>query len=193
MTHIAIFASGSGTNAKAIIRHFRDHPSIKVGLIVTNNPEAGVIKIAHSNKIISAIISKAFLNDEKRMDQLLRTQTIDFIVLAGFLQYVPEFLLEKFPRRIINIHPALLPQHGGKGMFGRKVHEAVLANKESKTGITIHYVNGQYDAGEVIMQRKISVKSGDTSESLAARVLSLEHRWYPKIIEKLCTERPLAM
>jgi len=193
MTHIAIFASGSGTNAKAIIRHFRDHPSIKVGLIVTNNPEAGVIKIAHSNKIISAIISKAFLNDEKRMDQLLRTQTIDFIVLAGFLQYVPEFLLEKFPRRIINIHPALLPQHGGKGMFGRKVHEAVIANKESKTGITIHYVNGQYDAGEVIMQRKISVKSGDTSESLAARVLSLEHRWYPKIIEKLCTERPLAM
>jgi phosphoribosylglycinamide formyltransferase-1 len=183
--HIAIFASGKGTNAQSIIEHFKDHPAIKVALVVTNNPQAGVIKIAHSHKIISAIVSKEFLNDEDKMLRLLKAQNIELIVLAGFLQLVPGFLLQHYPKRVINIHPALLPKHGGKGMYGLKVHEAVVANKEAETGITIHYVNEHYDEGEVLFQQKINIAPFDTPETLSEKVLALEHQWYPKTIEKL--------
>lgn len=185
MKHIAIFASGKGTNAESIIHHFKNHPSVKVALVVTNNPQAGVLKVAHSNKIISAIVSKEFLNNEDKMLRLLKIQNIDAIVLAGFLQLIPRFLLQKFPKHIINIHPALLPKHGGKGMYGIKVHEAVIAGKETETGITIHYVNEHYDEGEVIMQKKITVTSSDTLETISQKVLALEHEWYPKTIELL--------
>lgn len=185
MKCIAIFASGKGTNAQAIIEYFKNHPSIKVALVVTNNPAAGVIKIAHSHKIISAIVSKEFFSDEEKMRRLLQAQNIELIVLAGFLQLVPAFLLQKFPNRIINIHPALLPKHGGKGMYGKKVHETVLANKETETGITIHYVNENYDEGEVIMQQKIAIAATDDAETLASKVQQAEYEWYPKTIEKL--------
>ncbi|MDB5284677.1 MAG: purN [Bacteroidota bacterium] len=185
MKQIAIFASGKGTNAESIIEYFRDHASIKVALIVTNNPAAGVIKIAHSNKIISAIVSKEALNDAEVTGRVLNALNIDMIVLAGFLQLIPQFLLQKYPGKIVNIHPALLPKFGGKGMYGLKVHEAVLTAKEKETGITVHYVNEHYDEGEVILQKTVSIKPSDNPESLSAKVLSLEHEWYPKTIEKL--------
>lgn len=185
MKHIAIFASGNGSNAQAIINYFANHPGIKVALVVTNNPGAGVIEIAHKNKIISAIVSKKALNDEQQMMALLNAQNIQFIVLAGFLQMVPAFLLKKFPKAIVNIHPAMLPKHGGKGMYGIKVHEAVVAAADTETGITIHYVNEYYDEGEVILQKPVPVSPADTPEQLAAKVLDLEHQWYPKTIEAL--------
>jgi phosphoribosylglycinamide formyltransferase 1 len=185
MKHIAIFASGKGTNAQSIIEYFKNHPSIKVSMVVTNNPEAGVIKIAHSHKIISAIVSKTFFNDEEKMLRLLHSQNIELVVLAGFLQLVPAFLLQRFPNRIINIHPALLPAHGGKGMYGLKVHEAVLADKKTETGFTIHYVNENYDEGEVILQKKVTIAPTDSAELLASKVQAMEHEWYPKIIEQL--------
>lgn len=185
MKHIAIFASGKGSNAQAIIEHFKNHSSIKVAFVVTNNPEAGVIKIAHQHKIMSAIVSKNFFGNEESMDKLLRSLNIDLIVLAGFLQLIPEFLIKKFPNRIINIHPALLPKHGGKGMYGKKVHEAVLTSKDSETGITIHYVNEKYDEGKVILQKQILLTSNDTVETVSEKIQQLEHEWLPKTIEEL--------
>ncbi len=185
MKHIAIFASGKGTNAKAIIEHFENDATIKVVLVITNNPSAGVLKVAHDHKIISAIVNKDSLNKEEMMMKLLHAQKIDLIVLAGFLQLIPAYLLQNFPKKIINIHPALLPKHGGKGMYGIKVHQAVLANKESETGITVHYVNEVYDDGEILLQKKIDVTSDDTTETLSAKVQQLEHEWYVKAIEEV--------
>jgi phosphoribosylglycinamide formyltransferase-1 len=156
-----------------------------VVLVVTNNPDAGVIKIAHQQKIISAIISKDFLSNTESMNKLLDALNIKLIVLAGFLQLVPDFLIKKFPKRIINIHPALLPKHGGKGMFGGRVHDAVLRNKDAESGITIHYVNERYDEGEVIMQKSIAIEPTETAESLASKIQKLEHEWFPKAIEQL--------
>lgn len=185
MKNIAIFASGKGSNAEALIDYFRNHSQVNIALILTNNPEAGVIKIAHSNKIISAIVSKDALNNEEIVGRLLNALNIDMIVLAGFLQMVPTFLLKKYPNRIVNIHPALLPKFGGKGMYGLKVHEAVLGAHEKETGISIHYVNEHYDEGEVIFQKTISVEPTDNPESLSTKVLKLEHEWYPKTVEGL--------
>jgi len=185
MKNIAIFASGKGSNAQAIIEHFKNHSAVKVVLVVSNNPDAGVIHVAHSSKIISAIISKDFFSNEEKMEQLLKSFNLDLIVLAGFLQLVPSFLLKKFPNRIVNIHPALLPKHGGKGMYGKKVHEAVLNSKDAETGITIHYVNEKYDEGKVIFQKKIAIEAADTVETLSQKVQQLEHEWFPKTIEQL--------
>ena len=185
MKNIAIFASGKGTNAEAVIDYFRDHSSIKVALVLSNNPAAGVINVAHKNKIISAIVSKEALENEQVTGRVLNALNIDMIVLAGFLQLVPEFILQKYPQRIINIHPALLPKFGGKGMYGTKVHEAVIAAGEKETGITIHYVNEYYDEGEVILQKKLTINPSESVQELSARVLQLEHEWYPKTIEGL--------
>lgn len=185
MKNIAIFASGKGSNAQAIINYFKNHPSVKVALVVTNNPAAGVIKIAHENKIISAIVSKETLNNEQVMTPLLKAVDTDFIVLAGFLQKVPGFLISKYPNKIINIHPALLPKFGGSGMYGIKVHQAVVAAGEPQSGISIHYVNEHYDEGKIIAQKTVELHAGDTAETLAERVLALEHEWYPKTIEQL--------
>lgn len=185
MQNIAIFASGKGSNAKAIIDYFNGHPAVKVALVVTNNPEAGVIKIAHQQKIISAIISKDFLSNKESMNKLMDALNIKLVVLAGFLQLVPDFLIKKYPKRIINIHPALLPKHGGKGMFGARVHEAVIKSKDAESGITIHYVNEKYDDGEVILQKALPLEPVESIESLAAKIQTLEHEWYPKTIEQL--------
>ncbi len=184
--HIAIFASGKGSNAQAIIDYFKDNDHIKIALIVTNNKEAGVIQIAKDHRIPFDIVSSKELKDEEILD-MLDVYEIDLIVLAGFLLLVPAFLVKAYPDKIINIHPALLPKHGGKGMYGKYVHEAVLADKDTESGITIHYVNEHYDEGTYIAQIRCHVESGDTVETLSARVHQLEHEHYPKEIEKLLT------
>jgi phosphoribosylglycinamide formyltransferase-1 len=182
---IAIFASGKGSNAQAIIEYFRNHATIQVALVVSNNPEAQVIKMAHGNKIISAIVTKEAFEKKDLMEKLLNALNIEMIALAGFLQLIPGFLLQKFPNKIVNIHPALLPKYGGKGMYGTKVHEAVLAAKDKETGITIHFVNEKYDEGEIILQKRIPVESSDNAETLSKKIQLLEHEWYPKTIETL--------
>lgn len=185
MKNIAIFASGKGSNAEKIMDYFKSHPSIKVNLVVTNNPGAGVIHLAHQRHIMSAIISKNFLNNEEQMLRLLQAQQIDLIVLAGFLQLVPSFILNNFPDRVINIHPSLLPKHGGPGMYGNKVHQAVIDSGDTETGITIHFANEHYDDGKIIFQKKIAVNSDINIDLLSKAVLGLEHEHYPQVIEQV--------
>jgi phosphoribosylglycinamide formyltransferase-1 len=183
--HISIFASGKGSNAQAIIDYFKNNRTIKVALIITNNKTAGVIQIAKDNRIPFDIISPAELKVEEEILDLLEVYQIDLIVLAGFLLLIPAYLVKAYPNKIINIHPALLPKYGGKGMYGNKVHETVLTNKESETGITIHYVNEKYDEGEYIAQFRCHVEPSDSIEIIAAKVHQLEHEHYPNEIEKL--------
>jgi phosphoribosylglycinamide formyltransferase-1 len=183
--HIAIFASGAGSNALAIIKHFDKHPTIKVALIITNNKTAGVIQIAKEHRIPFDIINPTELKEEETMLDLLDVYQIDLIVLAGFLLLIPTFLINAYPDRIINIHPALLPKYGGKGMYGKRVHEAVRAANDAETGITIHYVNENYDEGKYITQEKCYVEPSDTVDSIAAKIRALEHTYYPLAIEKL--------
>ena len=185
MKHLAIFASGAGSNAAKIIEHFRNHPSVQVTLIVCNNPAAGVVKIAESNGIPVLIIEREkFLRGDAYLPELEKYQ-IHLIVLAGFLWKVPELLIKSFEKRIINIHPALLPKYGGKGMYGLNVHQAVIEHKEKESGITIHYVDEKYDNGDIIFQASCPVMETDTSVSLAERIHELEHKQYALIIEKL--------
>ncbi|MBL7800142.1 MAG: phosphoribosylglycinamide formyltransferase [Chitinophagales bacterium] len=179
---IAIFASGAGSNAKAIIDYFKHSEKSTVAMIATNNPNAGVLEIAIQNNIDTFIFSKEDLQNESFF--LKQLSDIDFIVLAGFLWLIPSYLVKHFPNRIINIHPALLPKFGGKGMYGMRVHEAVYASHETETGITIHFVNEHYDEGTYIMQQKVSIDVNDTPESIANKVLQLEHQWYPKAVEQ---------
>ena len=182
--NIAIFASGAGTNAAKIVDHFKNHPDIKVLLIVTNNSTAGVLNIAEKNNIKWLLIDRqTFLHDHGYVDEL-KQHNVDFIVLAGFLWKVPQTLIDAYRNRIINIHPALLPKYGGKGMYGNKVHEAVLAANEEESGITIHYVDEHYDNGDVIFQQKCPVLKDDTAETLAIRIHQLEHTYFPVIVEE---------
>lgn len=185
--NIAIFASGTGSNALKIIEHFRNSEVANVVLIVSNNPEAGVLQIAEEKKIPSLIIErKRFYEDGYREE--LKKYNIDLIVLAGFLLKIPAVLIQSYPNKIINIHPALLPKFGGKGMYGSKVHEAVINAKEKESGITIHYVDEIYDHGKIIFQAKCSVEENDTAKSLAKKIHALEHSFYPSIIEKVLKE-----
>jgi phosphoribosylglycinamide formyltransferase-1 len=182
--HIAIFASGKGSNAQAIIDYFKGNDTIKVALIVTNKKDAGVIQIAKENRIPFDIVSPKELKDEEMLD-MLDVYEIDMIVLAGFLLLVPAFLVKAYPNKIINIHPALLPKYGGKGMYGSHVHAGILEAKDTETGITVHYVKEKYDDGEYIAQFRCHVEPGDNIESLASKVQKLEHEHYPKVIETL--------
>ncbi|HXH18745.1 MAG TPA: phosphoribosylglycinamide formyltransferase [Chitinophagales bacterium] len=193
MIHLAIFASGKGTNAEAIINYFRNSRDVAVGLVVSSHPDAGVIEVAKKNRIPVAVVTKENLYDSQELLEVLSRHEISFIVLAGFLWYVPAYVLENYPNRIINIHPALLPRHGGKGMYGRKVHEAVLNAKETETGITVHYVNERYDEGEIIFQKKCSVEPDDDATTLEAKVQRLEHEYYPKVIEKILLQEPVRL
>jgi formyltetrahydrofolate-dependent phosphoribosylglycinamide formyltransferase len=187
-TNIAIFASGAGSNAQKIIDHFRNSPSVKIALIVCNRKKAGVLQIAEKENIPSVIIEKEkFFSNNGYLDELT-SRKIGFIVLAGFLWKVPESLIKAFPKRIINIHPALLPGYGGKGMYGSLVHEAVIGAKEKESGITIHYVDEHYDNGDIILQVRCAVFDDDTPESLAQRIHELEHANYPVVIEELVTK-----
>ncbi len=187
MQHIAIFASGSGTNAQKIIEHFQKHSSIKVSLVVCNRTDAGVLGIAKTFGVPDVVVSKAQLNDEMWMLALLKQHRIDFIALAGFLLLVPGFLVKRFHKRIVNIHPALLPKYGGKGMYGKHVHQAVFDNNENESGITIHYASEHYDEGDIIIQKKVALANNETSETIAQKVQRLEHEWYPKVIEETIT------
>lgn len=181
---IAILASGSGTNAQRLVEHFTGHAKAEVAFIGTDNPQAGVIARAWKLGVPLFLFDKSMLRDG-RLQAELTAQRIDLIVLAGFMQLIPPALVKVFPRRIVNIHPALLPKFGGKGMYGERVHSAVLAAGEAESGITIHYVNELYDEGEHIAQFRCPVLPGDTAASLAERIHALEHAHYPDVIESL--------
>lgn len=184
-SRIAIFASGAGSNTQKIIDHFRNHTSIRVSLIVCNNPGAAVLQIAANENIPALLINKkTFLNDDIYIKEL-EDERIDLIVLAGFLWKVPAALIKAFPEKIINIHPALLPKYGGTGMYGDAVHRAVIAAGEKESGITIHYVDELYDHGKIIFQAKCPVLPADTAQSLAQRIHQLEHEHYSTVIESL--------
>lgn len=190
MRNIAIFASGAGTNAENIIRYFSNKNSAKVCLVLSNKREALVLKRAADNNITSVFFDRGdFYTTGKVLDELLHHK-IDLVVLAGFLWLVPSSILTAFNRRIINIHPALLPDYGGKGMYGEKVHNCVIENHETESGITIHYVNEQYDAGDIIFQARCKVESSDTADTLASKVHALEYKYYPGVIEELISKLP---
>ena len=189
MDRIAIFASGSGTNAERIISHFSHHPSIAVSLILSNNPDAYVLERAKNHRIPSFVFNRRQLADSMIIPELLKNAGITFIALAGFLWLVPANLLQAYPGRIVNIHPALLPKYGGKGMYGMKVHEAVILAGDKESGISIHFVNEQYDEGDIILQARCPVLPGDTPETLASRIHELEYEHYPRVIEELLTAR----
>ena len=185
LIHIAIFASGAGSNAQKIIDHFKNSDHIKIALVVCNKPGAGVLTIASDENIPSLLIDKEkFFLGNGYTDEL-KKNGIDFIVLAGFLWKIPDTLIKAYPGKIINIHPALLPNYGGKGMYGNHVHEAVIAAGEKESGITIHYVDGHYDNGDIIFQARCAVLENDTPATLAARIHQLEHEHYPQVIETL--------
>ncbi|HLT82208.1 MAG TPA: phosphoribosylglycinamide formyltransferase [Cyclobacteriaceae bacterium] len=181
---IAILASGSGTNAEAIIRYFRDHPSISVAAVLSNKPDAFVLERARSHGVPTLVFNRHEFYHTTHVADKLRDMNISHLVLAGFLWLVPENLLEMFPSRILNIHPALLPAYGGKGMYGMRVHEAVKSSGDTQTGITIHEVTPAYDDGPVIFQATCAVDEKDSPEAIAEKVHRLEHYHYPRVIEK---------
>lgn len=183
--NIAIFASGAGSNAQKLITHFKNHPWARVTLVVCNKPGAGVLSIAQREGIDTLLIEKErFLNGDGYVPGLQQHQ-VNLIILAGFLWKVPATLLSHYLGAVVNIHPALLPKYGGKGMYGNKVHEAVIANKESVSGISIHYVDELYDHGANIYQAYCPVEPAETPETLAAKVHALEHEHYPRVVEEL--------
>ena len=188
MKRIAIFASGTGTNARKIIEHFQNHPEIEVALVVTNNSTAGVLEVARSFQIPTRIISKKELMASEVLLEELRDLNIYMVVLAGFLLLIPGYLVEAFSGRLINIHPALLPKFGGKGMYGMNVHKAVVDAGETESGITIHHVNLRYDEGATIFQARCDVTPDDTPESVSQKVRVLEHQHFPVVLESLLTD-----
>ena len=185
MRNIAIFASGSGTNAENIIRYFSNKNSAKVRFVLSNKREALVLKRAEALNIPSVFFDRNDFYVTGAVSDYLSSYKIDFIVLAGFIWLVPGDIIGKYQGRIINIHPALLPAYGGKGMYGEAVHRAVLENHDPESGITIHYVNKMYDEGDIIFQARCSVDQGETPESLAGKVHSLEYLHFPRIIEEV--------
>jgi formyltetrahydrofolate-dependent phosphoribosylglycinamide formyltransferase len=186
---VAVFASGAGSNAQQLINYFRNHPRIKISLIICNKPGAGVLNIASRENIpVLQIEKEKFFRGNGYVDEL-REKQIDFIVLAGFLWKIPLSVLRAFPQKIVNIHPALLPGYGGKGMYGQFVHEAVIAARESESGISIHFVDEIYDHGKLIFQATCIVDPNDTPETLAKKIHALEHSHYPQIVEKVITEQ----
>jgi formyltetrahydrofolate-dependent phosphoribosylglycinamide formyltransferase len=185
ITRVAVFASGAGSNAQKIIDYFRNNNAVHISLIVCNNPQAGVLNIAAAEKIPSLIIQKKRFYEVDAYLPELESHQINFIVLAGFLLKVPPLLINRFPNKIINIHPALLPKYGGKGMYGAKVHEAVIAAGEKESGITIHYVDELYDHGNIILQARCTIDENETPATLAHKIHLLEHKHYPAVIEQL--------
>ncbi len=183
MKNIAIFASGGGSNARKIIEHFQGSAIGRVVLVVSNKKDAGVLDIAREHNIPTYILQRPLFYETKEILPVLQNHAVDLIVLAGFLWLVPGYLVQAFPRKIVNIHPALLPQFGGKGMYGGHVHAAVKAAGVNVSGITIHFANEQYDEGDIIFQASCSLNETDTPETIARKVLALEHEHYPRVIE----------
>lgn len=185
MKQIVILASGSGSNAENIITYFNNNPTINVVAVLTNKKEAKVLERCDRLEVPAFYFNKVALTKTDAVVDLLKGLNIDLVVLAGFLWKIPENMVDAFPKKIINIHPALLPKYGGKGMYGEKVHQAVKDNKETETGITIHYVNENYDEGAIIFQTKTEVGPSDSPDQIAEKVHQLEYEHFPKIIEKL--------
>jgi phosphoribosylglycinamide formyltransferase 1 len=183
--NIAIFASGSGTNTENIINYFKDNDEVSIRLVVSNKKDAYVLERARQHNVPATVCPKPLWEDGKEILKLMRANEIDFIVLAGFLLKVPQALLDAYPRRIVNIHPALLPKYGGKTMYGSKVHEAVVAAKEKESGITIHFIDEHYDQGQTIFQAKCEISPEDTPDDVATKVHALEYKWYPEIIQRV--------
>ncbi|MBR5686823.1 MAG: phosphoribosylglycinamide formyltransferase [Prevotella sp.] len=185
MKKIAIFVSGSGTNCENIIRHFSGRDDVSVALVVSNRSDAYALKRAEKWNVPAVVKTKAQFNDEEQMLALLREYDIDFIVLAGFLLMVPDYMIQAYDRRIINIHPALLPKHGGKGMYGMHVHEAVKDAGDTETGMTVHWVSNVCDGGEIIAQYRTPVAPEDTPHDIADKEHVLEMRYFPEVIEEV--------
>ncbi len=185
MKRIVIFASGSGTNAENIIKFFHNRETGSVIQVLSNNPHAKVLDRAKLLNISALSFNRIAFSQTNDVLNILKASKPDLIVLAGFLWKFPDFILHEFPHKVINIHPALLPKYGGKGMYGNFVHEAVVANKESESGITIHYVNEHYDEGAIIFQAKCMVNSSDSADDVAAKIHQLEMKHFPKVIEEL--------
>jgi phosphoribosylglycinamide formyltransferase-1 len=186
MVNIALFASGNGTNAERLINYFSDSKQVKIKLVIANNEKAGIVEKAVLYKKNLQLISKATLSDY--IDQFidfLKTEEVDLIILAGFLLKIPKQLVVAFPDRIINIHPSLLPKHGGKGMFGKFVHEAVIKSGDKKSGITVHYVNEEYDEGKIILQQSCEISDNETVLTLEKKIHELEYAYLPIAVEEV--------
>lgn len=183
--NLAIFASGSGTNAENIIKYFQKHDTINTKVIVTNNPNAFVIQRAKQLSIDCVVVNKSEWKDPLYLLSLLKSYRIDYIILAGFLLRIPNTIIDNYTNKVINIHPALLPKHGGKGMYGDNVHKSVVKLGDTESGITIHYCNEQYDKGDIIFQAKCEVLPTDTFEDVANKVHQLEYKYFPKVIEEV--------
>tara|TARA_B100001287_G_C22672054_1_gene525748 strand:+ start:224 stop:787 length:564 start_codon:yes stop_codon:yes gene_type:complete len=185
MKRIAIFASGNGTNAKNICKYFENSTKISISLICTNNSKANVLKKLSCYNLKYLIFTKRDMNNLSLIEDTLEELSIDLIILAGFLLKIPTKIINKYNNKIINVHPSLLPKYGGKGMYGSNVHKAVLLNKETKTGVTFHFVSEEYDKGQIILQKSFLIKQGDSVKSLQKRVQSLEHKYFPLVIKKV--------
>lgn len=186
--NVAVFVSGDGTNCENLLKYFRDSAQVNCALVVSNKPDAYALVRAERLGVPTVVVPKASLNDREVMLSLLQRYAIDFVVLAGFLLLIPGFLIDAFPRRIINIHPSLLPKYGGKGMWGRHVHEAVKAAGEEETGMTIHYVTPVCDNGEIIAQYRTALSPSDTVDDIAAKEHELEMTYYPQVVEQVIRE-----
>lgn len=184
MIHLAIFASGGGSNARSIIRYFEKNKNINISVLLTNNPGSGIFEIGKEYDIPCELFSRERFKDPGYMLPLMRLHSVDYIVLAGFLWLIPDYLIKKFPDKIFNIHPSLLPDFGGKGMYGMFVHTAVKNAGEKTSGCTIHLVNEQYDCGKILFQKSIALSDEMTAEDIAKAVLTLEHQHYAETIEK---------
>ena len=189
--NIAILASGAGSNAQKILEYFSDRMDIAVRLIISNKKEAGVLDIAKLSSIDTFVVTRDTFYSTTDLLIELDKRNIDFIVLAGFLWLIPPYLIQHYPDRIINIHPALLPKYGGKGMYGHFVHEAVHLAKDTHSGITIHFVNEKYDEGSIVFQERCEILPSDQPEDIAKKVQVLEHSYYPTVIDQLVSSLPL--
>ena len=190
MIKIAIFVSGSGSNCENLIHYFSGSDSVNCALVVSNKPDAYALERAQQLGVPTAVITKAELNDEAVMIPLLQKYDIRFIVLAGFLPLIPNFLIDAFPRRIVNLHPALLPKYGGKGMWGHHVHEAVKAAGETETGMTVHWVTPVCDGGEIIAQYRVALSPDDTIDDIAEKEHQLEMKYFPLVVEQVLADLP---
>ncbi len=183
--NIAIFVSGSGSNCENLIRYFSTSATVRCALVVSNKADAYALERAKRLGVSTAVTPKVALNSEEMMMPLMRQYAIDFIVLAGFLPLVPDFLINAYPRRIVNLHPALLPKYGGKGMWGHHVHEAVKAAGETETGMTVHYVTPVCDSGEIIAQYRVALSPQDSADDIAEKEHQLEMKYFPKVVEQV--------
>ncbi len=185
MKNIVIFASGRGSNAQKIIAYFKDSDQVNIRCIIASKQTAGVLDLAKANEISSLVLDKQNFNNTDDILTTLKECKTDLIVLAGFLWKIPLYLVKAYPKKIVNIHPALLPKYGGKGMYGHHIHKAVKEAKEKESGITIHYVNEIYDDGEIIYQTSTELSNDMTADDIGAAVLKLEHKHFPRIIDKI--------